>query len=267
MNGSPVAGLVRGWVDLYTRGLPADARAARRDQIDDDLWCEHAEAVAAGRSARSLDADLALRLILGIPSDLSWRLAHHRAPNRTILERRASIGTRTLGVLAIVAASSLFSLPILTGGNSEPAWAWVWIPLGSIIAFTAAALGLALEFQDRVGRLGAAGAILVALSSALVVGASAAGLAVVVPAAGLAVVPVGWAMLMWDLGRIGVLSRRASIAHLAALAILLIGIAVMLLSPTSSALFLVGMIGYLLSWISIGVSLTRGVPRAQASSG
>ena len=266
MNGSPVADLVRRWVAFYTRGLPRDLREARRDEINDDLWCEHAEAAAAGRSARSLDADLALRLILGIPSDLSWRLTHHRAPDRTILEKRASIGTRILGLLPIVAAASLFSLAILTGGNSGPVWAWVWIPLGSIIAFAAAALGLALQFQDRVGRLGAAGAILVAMASAMIVGASAVGLTVVA-AVGLVVVTVGSAMLMWDLARIGVLSRRASIAHVAALAILFIGIVVMLLSQTNSALLLVGLVGYLSSWITIGVSLIRGVPRAQAPSG
>ena len=52
MSGSRVAGLVHGWVSLYTRGLTADARAARRDEIDDDLWCEHADAAAAGRAAR-----------------------------------------------------------------------------------------------------------------------------------------------------------------------------------------------------------------------
>ena len=258
MNGSPIAGVVRGWVDLYTRGLPADTRAARRDEIDDDLWCEHAEAAAAGRSARSLDADLALRLLLGIPSDLSWRLTHHHGPDRTILEKRASTGTRSLGLLAIVAASSLFTLPILTGGSDEPGWAWVLIPIGSAIAFLAAALGLALQFVDRIGRLGAFGAILMALGFAMIIGGYVAGLALL---------PVGSAMLMWDLARFDVLSRRASIAHLAAAAILLPGGAVMLLSPTNSALFLVGMISYLLSWIAIGVSLLRGVPQAQATSG
>jgi hypothetical protein len=36
MSRSPVAAVVRGWVDLYTRGLPADLRAARRDEVDDD---------------------------------------------------------------------------------------------------------------------------------------------------------------------------------------------------------------------------------------
>ncbi len=67
MNGSPIAAIVRGWASLYTRGLPGDARAARRDDIDDDLWCEHAEAAAAGRSARSLDAELFMRLLYGMP--------------------------------------------------------------------------------------------------------------------------------------------------------------------------------------------------------
>ena len=256
MNGSPVAGLVRGWVSLYTRGLPADARAARRDEIDDDLWCEHAEAAEAGRSARSLDADLALRLILGIPSDLSWRLTHHRAPDRTILEKRASIGTRILGLLAIFAASSLFTLPILTGGTSEPVWAWVFFPVASMIAFMATVLGLAWRFKDQIGLLGIVGAILVTLGVALIVGANAAGLAVV---------PVGSAMLIWDLGRMGVLSRRASIAHLVAAAILLVGLAVVLRTQTNFAIGVVGGLSYLLSWIAIGVSLLRGVPRAQAT--
>ena len=262
MNGSPIAGIVRGWVDLYTRGLPADGRAARRAEIEDDLWCEQAEAAAAGRSARSLDADLALRLILGIPSDLSWRLTHHRGPDRTVLEKRASIGTRILGLLAIVAASSLFTLPILTGGNREPVWAWVWIPLWSIIAFTAAALGLALQFQDRIGRLGAVGAIVVALGSALALGS----MIVDAYAFGLAGIPMGSAMLMWDLARIGVLSRRASIAHLVSAAILLVGVPVILVSQTNFALFLVGMVGYLLSWIAIGVSLIRRVLSTQTTS-
>jgi hypothetical protein len=257
MTGSPVAGLVRRWVDLYTRGLPADARTARRDEIADDLWCEHAEAAAAGRSARSLDADLALRLVLGIPSDLSWRLTLDRASDRTILEKRGSISTRILGLLAIVAASSLFSLPFLTGGNREPVWAWVWIPLGSIIAFTVAALGLAVQFQDRVGRLGAVGAIVVALGCATIVGSSAIGLAMI---------PVGSAMLVWDLARVGVLSRRAALTHMVAAAILLVGLVVVLLSQTNFVLGVVGGVSYLLSWIAIGVSLVRGVPQVQARS-
>ena len=172
------------------------------------------------------------------------------------------MSTRTLGALAIFAASSLFIPPILTGGDREPVWAW-WIPIGSIIAFTAAALGLALRFRDRIGRLGAVGAIVVALGSAIFFGSAM----IVGPSAvGLAVIPVGSAMLMWDLARIGVLSRRASIAHLAAAAILLIGLAVALQSQTNFGPVLVGAVSYLLSWIAIGVSLIRGVPHTQATT-
>ena len=171
-------------------------------------------------------------------------------------EMQADASTRNLGLLAIFAASSLFIPAILTGGNSEPTWAW-WIPIGSIIAFTAAALGLASHFQDRVGRLGAVGAIVVALGSAMIVAA---------PAVGLAMIPVGSAMLMWDLARIGVLSRRASIAHLAAAVTLVVGLAVALFAHGNFALGLVGGVSYLLSWIAIGASLIRGVPRAGAAS-
>jgi len=168
------------------------------------------------------------------------------------------MGTRIVGVLAIFAASSLFTLPILTGGRSDPVWAWVWVPIGSIIAFTAATLGLALQFQDRLGRLGAVGAIVVALGSALIVSASAVGIAML---------PLGSAMLMWDLARIGVLSRRASIAHLAAAVTIVIGFAIALLTQGNLALGLLGGVSYLLSWIAIGMSLVRGVPQAQARSG
>jgi hypothetical protein len=76
MKPSLVVLLIRGWVDLYTRGMHAPARAARRDEIDDDVWCQHEEAVARGRSRRSLATEMLVRLVLGMPADLSWRLTH-----------------------------------------------------------------------------------------------------------------------------------------------------------------------------------------------
>jgi hypothetical protein len=165
-------------------------------------------------------------------------------------------------MLAIFAASSLFIPPILTGGNSEPVWAW-WIPLGSMIAFIASVLGLAWRFRDHIGPLGILGAILVPGAILVTLGATT----IVGPnAAFLAVMPVGSAMLMWDLARIGVLSRRASIAHLAAAVTFVIGLAVALLTQGNPALGLVGGVSYLLSWIAIGVSLIRDVPQAYAAS-
>jgi len=61
----------------------------RRDEIDDDLWCENAEAVAAGHSARSLDADLFLRLLLGMPADIRPAKAETRPPAHGAGGRRA----------------------------------------------------------------------------------------------------------------------------------------------------------------------------------
>jgi hypothetical protein len=78
-------------------------------------------------------------------------------------------------------------------------------------------------------------------------------------------------MLMWDLARIGVLSPRMAIAQLMA-AILVIGLAILpaLLGPgqtnTPPMAIGVALYAYLLSWVAIGVSLIRGVPRAQAKS-
>jgi hypothetical protein len=264
MNGSPVATLVRGWVDLYTRGLPADARAARRDEIDDDLWCEHAEAAAAGRSARSLDADLFLRLLLGLPADVSWRLSHRRAPTPP---RKVSspMNTRTLGMIAILAGACPALLGVLHYAIGDALWAsglGVVLALGTLFGFPAAALGLAWRFSDHIGPLGAAGAVLVTLGSVLI------GL---VPTAGFVPNPVGSAMLTWDLARIGVLSRRLAITQLVA-AIVAIGLALTfaLLGPGQTSIppiaIGVAVYAYYLSWVAIGVSLIRGVPAAEATS-
>jgi hypothetical protein len=265
MSGSPVAAVVRGWVSLYTRGLPADARAARRDEIDDDLWCEHAEAATAGRSARSLDADLFLRLLFGLPADISWRLAHRDSPDPVSLERSSSMDTRTLGMLAIFAGASPMVLGILPYAMGDALWAsgvGLVLAFGSFFAFPAAALGLARRFRDHIGPLGMVGAILVTLGSVLIIP---------VPTAGVLANPVGSAMLTWDLARIGVLSRRLAIAQLV-VAILVIGLGLIpaLLGPGQTTVppiaIGVALYAYLLSWVAVGVSLIRGEQQALATS-
>lgn len=252
MNGSPVVGLVRGWVGLYTRGLPPEPRAARRDEVDDDLWCEHEEAAALGRSARSLDANLLLRLLFGMPADISWRLAYGGHAPAARLARSPAMSTSILGVLAVVAGSSPGFLLILSGLFGDAMWTWggtvVLLVLGAM-AFLAAALGLAWRFQDRVSLLSVAGALLAAWGAFLII---AGGHPLIVT------LPVGSAMLMWDLARIGVVPWLLAIAHAASV----IGLAVALVGVT----FLAPLgILYPVTWVAIGVSLVRGVPVPRAT--
>jgi len=263
MNSSPVAGLVRGWVKLYTRGLSADARAARRDEIDDDLWCEREEATATGRSARSLETDLALRLVFGIPSDISWRLAHRRAPDPAILEGSSSMGTRTLGALAIVAALTWGTLLVLFIPFSHSVWTGrigAFGVLGTLvgaIAFMAVSIGFAMRFQDRIGAIGTVGVALTAL------GGLASMTGFIVP------LVVGTAMLTFDLARIRFVSLVIPIIHLAT-TIATVGLVLAQANLDDlgiRALFGALLAPYLLTWIWMGVSLVRGVPAPSHAPG
>jgi hypothetical protein len=66
--------LVRSWVAVYTRGLPASLRRERIDEIVSDLW-EHQRAAEVVANARSTTAvHVLLRLVVGVPSDIVWRL-------------------------------------------------------------------------------------------------------------------------------------------------------------------------------------------------
>jgi hypothetical protein len=265
MNGSPIAVLVRGWVDLYTRGMPAEVRAVRRDEVDDDLWCEDDEAVATGRSARTLDADRVLRLLFGMPADISWRLTYRGRAAHASVVRISSMGTSVLGVFAIVAGLTFGSLMILFVPLGEAVWTGsigIFGVLGTLvgaIAFMAAALGLAWLYQDRVGLVGALGALSVTVGAL----ASAGGSIVIV------MLPVGSAMLTWDLGRSGVLSRLVSLTHVAAAIVLAAGLVVAHLDPGDAgnrALFAALFAPYLVTWVAIGVSLIHGVPQARPTN-
>lgn len=67
------SGVVRAWVGLYTRGLPADLAAERRAELDADLWEESVAAFHLGQ-ADGLAAQRLGRLVRGLPSDITWRL-------------------------------------------------------------------------------------------------------------------------------------------------------------------------------------------------
>jgi hypothetical protein len=137
--------LVRWWVRTYSAGLPADAREARRAELESDLW-EHARSGDdAGRPARALAGQILARCLFGMPGDLAWRA--EAGVGRT---RRAdvSIGQqlkRSWWVPAPIALGSwlaVVALAHLVGDGWESPWQRafaVWSPGGPGRAASAAA--------------------------------------------------------------------------------------------------------------------------------
>ncbi len=76
--------LARSWVAFYTRGLPEDAGARRRAELESDIW----EQLHDPATAR----DVLGRCVRGIPADVWWRY-------RTLLESRG-IRERSRGVFS-----------------------------------------------------------------------------------------------------------------------------------------------------------------------
>jgi hypothetical protein len=66
-------GLTRAWVAIYTKGLPAELRDARRAEIDSDLWEQRQVAGLDDEPPGETALQLFARLLLGIPSDITWR--------------------------------------------------------------------------------------------------------------------------------------------------------------------------------------------------
>jgi hypothetical protein len=265
MNPSPVAALIRRWVEVYTRGMPPDVRAARRDEVDDDLWCHHQEAAEIGRSARALGVEMIVRLLLGMPADVSWRFSHGLNAGPARLERRSSMSTRIFGTLAVLAGLSWMAMMLFYGIFGMSAWTGPVAPLtvafalGGGLAFAATTLGLLWLFQEHLHYPGA-------------IGGAAAGLGGVAAALegawAMLLLLIGSAALVWDLARIGVLSVRMAKLHaLCAVAMLVPLVSAFVGGPEIWLAFAALFIGYPVSWIAIGTSLLRGVPSPRIGSG
>ncbi len=135
--------VVRGWVWLYTIGLPLEMRNARRTEIDSDVW-DHVHASGDAWSAL-------LRCLRGVPADLLWRLADARK-NRSSTEGqlamqtfmiRSSLGLATIILMAVLVAAVLVAATIAftvqydgyyndpTRGDTSVSIAlWPWVILG-----------------------------------------------------------------------------------------------------------------------------------------
>lgn len=116
------AGLTRTWVAMYTTGLPAELRDARRAEIDSDLWEQRHVAQFNDEPAGETAFQLLARLLLGVPSDLTWRAqAGLSAPEDRSLRMNESLRMRglVLAGLAVAAIPLIIGLMVVIGLNGE----------------------------------------------------------------------------------------------------------------------------------------------------
>jgi hypothetical protein len=183
------AALVRGWVALYTFGLPGVVRARRRAEIDADLAEETLDAVRHA-TVEGLAGRRVIRLLMGLPADLAWRLLDAPAmaadlridapwvpPTRWTLIGLGVAAIGTAGALTLVAGALLD-----TSARSDP---WIgWGPYGFAAACVAALV-----------------AVVVAIPS------PSRAMMVVVPAAALGTIAAPWFVGPWLLVVIAVGAR------------------------------------------------------------
>lgn len=259
--------LLRRWVAFYTRGLSDDIGGRRREEIEADLWSQFEEATLIGRDERSTSAEVLVRLLAGLPADISWRLAHSGAdPVPSDLPRVATSGTRAIGIFSILGGLGLVTQLALYAAVPNP-WVvpglWLYLVLamfGGDVALALAIVGLVIRFQDRLrgavaflGSLAFLGALLSAFGAYFLI----------------VMLPVGSAALVWNLALERVMDRRVAIVHIAS-AIAFVSVAVTGLTGTAIAaapvLFLLLFL-YPFTWLAIGVSMLRGVPAEAPASG
>ena len=90
MKGVTAADLTRLWTRIYTLGLPADLKHARRAEIDADLWDSQHD--------HDPQPQIASRLLIGATDDVAWRMGQITLHTRAALLQFAAgaLGLATL---------------------------------------------------------------------------------------------------------------------------------------------------------------------------
>lgn len=252
MNGRS-ARLVRGWVGLYTRGLPTELRDGRRDEIADDLWSQFEEGAVIGRSERATASEILVRLVTGIPADISWRMAHTSGNLEDGKPSDETTGTVGLGWTAIMAGVGLTGL-MLRFTEVVTSDVLYWAGVSAEFALAVVLAGLALTFQDRLRRRALVAACVGALCAVL----ASVGLWPLMFA-----LPFGSAPLLWDLANERILGRWAAWSHTlaaGAVVVIMIGFALGGLQaqvPVLGGLAFVIWFAHPLTWVLIGMALIR----------
>jgi hypothetical protein len=141
----------RAWTALYTRGLPSDVRGERRDEIDCDLWEHQRLADFERETVTDTAAAILLRLIMGVPADMTWRLetgANARSGKGTQMNDSWIMRGVLLAALLVAFVPLGFGVFYLFGGDttgSESTLERVGVPLAWLAVGLAMVAGLLLS--------------------------------------------------------------------------------------------------------------------------
>jgi hypothetical protein len=259
---------LRRWAEVYTRGLPADVRERRREEIDDDLWSQLEEARLVGRSHRSTNGEILVRWLTGLPADVSWRLARGRAapaPAPTVPGlspvSQAPAWLAIVGGLSIVLYGLLIvAIALVTPGfgiedayrEVTPGLFVILLGAGGIFGIAFATAGFVVQFQER-------------MHPVVAIGGSVAAMIGLFGAFGGVIVWMLWlasAFVVWNLAIAGVIGRRMATAHVVSAALLMATIGLVLLDTRFVAL-VIFIFPYAITFVAIGVSIRRGVPAGE----
>jgi hypothetical protein len=247
-------------------------RVARVDVIESDLWSQHEEAGATDRSEPSLAREIVMRLVLGLASDVAWRLDQGRLHDQPIA-RSATIGTRviallaTLGGLGISVGAARSVVTVLADPTARPwdgldeAGGAVLALIGEagLIALSISLLGLGFvlinRFESPVGLLSVLGAL--------------GGLTGLLGAYSMFVLlPSGSAVVVLYLAHIRAVHWGLALIHAGSAP----GLVLLIWAYSDNSLFGTAALMtfvYCLSWVAIGLELIQGLPtvRLAAQSG
>jgi hypothetical protein len=92
---------VRGWTRLYTWRMPPASRETRRAEIESDVW--ECQSDAAGDHVIGSALHILLRLLIGIPDDLGWRV-EQVAIAGTLMQRSIALSARVAGAALFIGA-------------------------------------------------------------------------------------------------------------------------------------------------------------------
>jgi hypothetical protein len=153
------AAFTRGWVRVYTRGLPREIGQQRSLEVAADLWDHQQDARTSGAASPAIALEIFGRAILGIPDDLGWR-------RETILAWRASHATRrpmmkiSIGRMRGMGVAAVTGGVLWTGGafipNEWRAFEVAYV-IGSMLLCLLGVFGFYVQKRPGAGRLGAIG--------------------------------------------------------------------------------------------------------------